>query len=219
MTPPPVQVPASLPPCIRSSYSNQPKRVLPNSNIIIYHAIAGQRFLVLRAQPYPIQGGVSPVGGIPRSLIIDSCRILTGTYTEDVFICSKNDPFSSLEFDFLPAGNYVYVVGSLNQPANYGVYTKFTTWQPPTRAQVPDYWFTPKYPKEATTSFEDLWDTGSWPDCTDMRSAMSEQAKMLASYTCSLTLVESISVEGCHVVPVEFKNFVRVIALLNKLFI
>lgn len=214
MTTPPVQVSGSLPPCKRSSCISHSNGKL--SRVSIYHAIAERCFLTFLAQPYPIEGGFSSVAGLPRSLIIDSCRILTGTYTENVFICRRNDPTSSLQVDFLPGGDYVYVVGSLNQPANYGVYTDFTTWNPPTRTRVPDHWFTQQFAKEATSNDAPSWAAGPFSECAEMHSSMSAKVKALDSYICSLSLVESTTAEGCHVVPAELKTFVRVLSILKQ---
>lgn len=201
------------PPWKLSSSNEHPTR--PLSTVVIYHPINGQAFLSFYAHPYPIEGGLSSQGGLPRSLIIDSCRILTGTYTENVFICPKDQPSSSIELDVLPADHYVYIVGSLNQSINYGVYINFHTWNPPVRAQVPDHWFTPQFPKEVPPDFVYPWDTQRWPEQTDMRSAMSEVAKGLDLQTCCLTLVGSSTLEGCHVVPVDEQSFVRTCSSIN----
>ncbi|KAE9399502.1 hypothetical protein BT96DRAFT_920145 [Gymnopus androsaceus JB14] len=101
-------------------------------------------------------------------------------------------------------------IGSSEEKSDYGVYTSFHTWRPPTRDEVPSHWFTASSPKVAPST-RPAWTRRSMGHRADMRSYMSEKAKTSDEF-------KSTTVKGGHAVPVDEKVFYAERQLAQQLY-
>lgn len=208
----------SLPPYVTTEFTSQSSDDF--DLIRVCHASNKECFLQLCTRCYPIRGGRSESTMIPKSLVLDACRILTGSYQEEVHLYDVNNDRIAEE-ELLRPGKYLFKImveiGSSEEKSDYGVYTSFHTWRPPTRDEVPSHWFTASSPK-VVPSTRPAWARRSMGHRADMRSYMSEKAKTSDEFVCSLTRVESTTVKGGHAVPVDEKVFVSLISLFDNFY-
>ncbi|KAE9400229.1 hypothetical protein BT96DRAFT_993236 [Gymnopus androsaceus JB14] len=147
--------------------------------IEIYHPFNGKCFLRLCAHSYPIQGGRSTETMIPRSLVLDACRILTGCYREDVHIYDIKDNRVAEE-ELLRPGEYFYQV-IVRQPEAKCLITGLPTSSP-----------------KSFSVGRPSWAHFRAADRSDYWSYMSEQAKTSDSFVCSLTRVSQLDCGRGH---------------------
>ncbi|KAE9400978.1 hypothetical protein BT96DRAFT_1094532 [Gymnopus androsaceus JB14] len=195
-----------LPPFATLRSIEQPKDSI--GVVTICHSSTNECFLHLYTRCYPVQGGGrSETAMIPKALVLDACRILTGIYQEEVRLYDDHDD-CVVEGEMLRSGNYLFQVESSEKQSDYGIYKSFHTWRPPTRNQVPSYWFTASSPQ----MFDGGKNQPTWAllpptNRDEMRSYMSEKAKSSDGFVCSLTGVQSSTVEGGLAVPADEKVF------------
>ncbi|KAE9389142.1 hypothetical protein BT96DRAFT_1025164 [Gymnopus androsaceus JB14] len=152
-----------LPPFATLQSIEQPKNSI--GVVTICHSSTNECFLHLYTRCYPVQGsGRSETAMIPKALVLDACRILTGIYREEVRLYDDHDD-CVVEGEMLRSGNYLS--------------TKCQATGLPLHR----------------------------PSRDGMQSYMSEKAKSSDGFVCSLTGVQSSTVEGGLAVPANEKVF------------
>ncbi|KAF9069359.1 hypothetical protein BDP27DRAFT_1421146 [Rhodocollybia butyracea] len=187
----------------------------------IFHPSAQEPFLSLCACEYPIAGGhLSGIQGIPVTLIIDACQILTGLYKPQYSfkLYRRSDNTYINDHMLLPEEYDLHVEDEAGKPFKYRFYKNFHTWRPPTRNEVPSHWFTKQSPQMFTARHCLRLGNHLMADQPDMQDFLSNLMKHDDGYHCAVTRVVSpSSVEGALGVPLEELAFYAERNITNQL--
>ncbi|KAJ7139404.1 hypothetical protein C8R44DRAFT_867556 [Mycena epipterygia] len=157
--------------------------------------------MLVRPRRLP-NGDSTGAHSIPHTAIHDACLILTGSHKNPGRLYRDRACLQEAAEDHLSAGTFFYMLNTAD--TTYPIFQTFDRWVPPARADIPDHWFPPGWPRNLPADERPAWQDVVDARVLNSRTALSGIAKGLdcAGDTggCAVSGYQQ-PLKGSHIIP------------------